>query len=150
MCVHRHSVADLPSEQIVNGHVGPFAFYVPQRHVECAENIVLNGAVAPISSNVGTLPQVLNTVGRFADPERSILLFDGRDNSRSLIDVACRTDTVEPGFRGHDFQEDPRMISGCTCRNPPYICYLQLWQAAGGTSVTLRGQQKTGLHKIAA
>src|SRR4051812_31110022 len=55
MRIHRHSIADLAAQQIENGHVCPFAFDVPQRHVECAENVVLNGAVAPIRSNVSTL-----------------------------------------------------------------------------------------------
>lgn len=110
MRVERNRITHLATDQLVYGHAGALAFDVPQRHIECTECVVLNRTVAPIGADVRTLPEILDTIGVFAEPKRCVLLLDRCHHRGCVVHITRGTDAVEPRFTGNDFEEHPLIV----------------------------------------
>jgi len=65
------------SEQLIDGHIRPFSFYVPQGLVEAAEGVVQDRAVTPIGTRISVLPHVLYVVGVAALSKGIQIFIDG-------------------------------------------------------------------------
>ena len=52
VCIDRRGKSTLSAQQLINGHVGPLAFDVPECHVHAAHCVEQHRAVAPVRANV--------------------------------------------------------------------------------------------------
>ena len=104
-------VAYLAAEEFVDGHAGALAFDVPKGHVHAAENVVVDGAIAPVGAEMAALPEVFDLLGVLADEVRGEMLFESGDDGVGLEVVAGRADAVEAGFAGDDLDEDPAIAA---------------------------------------
>jgi hypothetical protein len=102
-----HGVAHLAAEEFVDGHIGALAFDIPEGDVHGGEDVVVDGAVAPVGFQVGALPEVFDLVRVFADEPGLEVLFKGGDDGVGSEGVVGGADAVEAGFGGDDLQEHP-------------------------------------------
>src|SRR4029453_18679815 len=79
------SVPDLSAEQLVERHLRPLGFDVPQRNVDTAHRVEEHRPVAPVRAHVARLPDVLDLVDVAADEKwLEVLLDRGIDDERAL------------------------------------------------------------------
>ena len=148
--VERDGVTHLAAQQLVNRHPGALALDVPERHVEPAEHVVLDRAVAPIGGDVGALPEIFDAGRVFADPERRILLFDRGDDGGGLVDVAGRADAVQAGLAGEDFEKYPPIAGPGARGDGLHAGDFEVGQSADRVGIARGGRQKRDLQKCAA
>src|ERR1700722_16056276 len=96
----------LAAEQLIDGHIGAFAFDVPKGLVEPAECVVEDGPVAPVGADEEGLPEVFYVVYFFADAEIGHVVVDsGHDYFGSLREGGA-AHAVEAGFGGLYLYDD--------------------------------------------
>lgn len=106
MGVAVHSEAAFATEELIDRHASAFAFDVPERLVEAAEGIIEHGAVAPVGTDVSSLPDILDIVGIFAYAKVVEVFVDRSHNAVSALAEGRAADAIEAGFGGFDFDDN--------------------------------------------
>src|ERR1700722_4288794 len=96
----------LAAEQLIDGHIGAFAFDVPKGLVEPAECVVEDGSVAPVRADKKGLPEVFDVVYVFADAEIGHIVVDGGHDDFGALGESGAAHAVEAGFGGLYFYDD--------------------------------------------
>jgi len=87
MCITIDCEAAFAAQQLIDGHVSTFSFYIPQGLVQPAQGVVQDGPVAPVGAGIGVLPHVLYIVDVPALGKRIEVFIDGSyDRQRPLIE----------------------------------------------------------------
>ena len=100
MAIHRHALAALAAEQLVQGHVGHFAFDVPQGHVHTGDRIVLDGAIAPVAVLVHELPDVVDVRNITADQQRAQIFFHNHLDGQVPVSEGTAAQAVQARLAG--------------------------------------------------
>src|ERR1700722_10053398 len=103
----------LAAEQLINGHIGTFTFYVPKGLVEPAECVVEDGSVAPVGAHEEGLPEVFYVVYVFADAEIGHIVVDGGHDDFGALGESGAAQAIETGLGGLYFHDDQVGALGC-------------------------------------
>src|SRR6185436_7411364 len=98
--------AGFSTEQLINWHAGAFAFDVPKSHVEAGKRVVQDGAVAPIGTGVGVLPDVFDVIDVAAARERIEVFLEGIYDREGTLVEGGATESVKARFARFDFDDD--------------------------------------------
>lgn len=100
VAVHRHALPALAAEQLVQGHVGHFAFDVPQGHVHTGDRIVLDGAIAPVAVLVHELPDVVDVRNIPADQQRAQIFFHHQLDGQMPVSEGTAAQAIQARLAG--------------------------------------------------
>src|SRR6266446_738250 len=122
--VNRNSDPAPTTEQLVNRHVGSFAFQIPERHINAAERQIHGCVVSPERTHIAALPNVFDLV-RIATHQTLRQYLDRRRNSSWTEKIACRAYPVKPMLARFDLHEAPACVRACLDRAD--LRDLQCW-----------------------
>ena len=97
-----HRSAALASQQLVDGQAGPFPQDVPQSRVDPAEGVVQDRSVAPVGTEEGGLPDVLDIPGTLAHQKLLQIDIHGCLHGANPLGEGGAAQAVQLGFAGRD------------------------------------------------
>ena len=110
MHVYGGGLTGAAAQQVVHRHVRHLALDVPQRLVDAAQGVSKDGAVAPVGTDVGRLPDVLNVGDAAADEKRAEVVIDRRLDGERLPVVRGAAEAVEAGLGGLDLYDGEGVV----------------------------------------
>ena len=106
VAINHGAFATFATPKLIDGHVGDFAFDVPQGHVDTADGVVEHGAVAPVGVDHHQLPHVFAVAGVTTDQQWLEIIFDRFDHQCGPLGKRGTAQTKQPILVGFDFDDD--------------------------------------------
>ncbi len=121
VAIDHHARAGGAAQQLINRHVGRFAFDIPQRHIDRRDRRHGDRATTPVGPFVEVLPDVFDLMRIAADQLRADVIFQvGGDRQFPAIE-GCITNAGQT-LIGGDFDGDK--VSACA--GYKYFCLYNL------------------------
>src|SRR5687767_11023267 len=106
-------LANLASEQLVDGKVCLSALDIPQCLVDAAYGVIQHAAVTPVRAVVHRLPGIIDSIGLLSDHEWLQVFVDGSNDNIGALCEGRASITIQTVLIGEDLTTIRRTPPGC-------------------------------------